>query len=298
MVDDRRQIDSETVQKLVAHQFPQWADLPVRPVAHSGWDNSTFHLGNDMLVRLPSAERYVAQIEKERRWLPYLARHLSLTVPHPLAFGEPGEYYPFPWSVYRWIEGDSLAQVETVDNVQLARDLARFLRALRDVDATGGPAAGKHNFYRGCPPAVYDSQTREAIRRLEGRIDQRAATAIWEAGLDARFSGRPVWLHGDVAPGNLIVRDGRLAAVIDFGSLGVGDPACDLYIAWTSLEGEARTVFAQAVDLDDATWLRGRAWVLWKVLFILSGMGKTNANEADKFARVADRMLAEPTRII
>jgi aminoglycoside phosphotransferase (APT) family kinase protein len=266
-------IDVALVEKLVAEQFPQWAHLPVRPVAVGGNDNRTFHLGDAMTARLPSAEGYVASVEKEQRWLPVLAPHLPVPIPTPLGHGRPGAGYPWPWSVNRWLDGATATHDRITDLTAFAVDLAGFLRALQGVDTGGEPAAGRHSFWRGASLTHYDDETRRSIAALAERIDASAATAEWEAALDATWDGRPVWFHGDVANGNLLVRAGRLAGVIDFGTCGVGDPACDLVIAWTFLDAPARAAFRAALGVDDATWQRGRAWALWKSLILLAADG-------------------------
>ncbi len=264
-------IDASLASRLVAAQFPQWADLPVSPVELDGWDNRTFRLGTDKSIRLPSAERYAAQVAKEQRWLPVLAPRLPLPVPTPLAFGVPGDGYPWDWSVYRWLDGEPAATAGIADANQFAVALAHFLTALQRIDATDGPVAGEHNFFRGGSLAVYDQETRQAIAALGDRIDVAAVTAVWEAALATRWRAAPVWVHGDVSAANLLVVDGRLSAVIDFGSSGVGDPACDMVIAWTLLSGRSRQAFRDAVAVDDATWARGRGWALWKSLITLAG---------------------------
>ena len=289
---DPETIDAALVRRLVAAQFPQWAALTVRPVAHGGWDNRTFHLGEEMTVRLPSAARYVAQVEKEQLWLPRLAAGLPLPIPAPLGMGAPDENYPWPWSVYGWIEGETATVAPIFDRRRFAADLAGFLDALHRVDTTGGPEAGPHSFFRGGPLATYDAETRRAIAALDGRIDANAATEVWEAALNATWRGPPVWVHGDVAAGNLLVRDGRLSAAIDFGCCAVGDPACDLAIAWTFLEGDAREAFRGALPLDGATWARGRGWTLWKALIVLAALS-ANPMDAEKSPRIIDDLVAE-----
>ena len=254
------------VSRLVAEQFPQWAALPVSAVEPGGWDNSVFRLGDDMSVRLPTADRYVPQVDKEHRWLPFLGPRLPLRAPEPLAKGVPGCGFPWAWSVYRWLEGDR-ATLETVaDLEQLAADLAGFLVAFHGIDTEDGPPPGAHNFFRGGPLATYDTETREAIAALEREIDTRAATELWQAALTAPWSGPPVWVHGDLTAENLLVVDGRLSAVIDFGCLGVGDPACDLTMAWTFFSGRSRAVFQDRLPFDEGTWARARGWALWKDL--------------------------------
>ena len=281
-------IDATLVSRLIAAQFPQWADLSVEPVETSGWDNRTFRLGETMSVRLPSAEGYAAQVEKEQRWLPRLEPLLPLPIPRPLALGRPAEGYPWPWSVYRWLEGENATLKRIDDPSAFATALARFLVALQKIDSAGGPPPGPHNFFRGGPLSVYDAETRNALAALEGEIDVVAATAVWDAALNATWHGSPVWVHGDVAAGNLLVKEGRLSAVIDFGCLGVGDPACDLVIAWTFLSGKSREAFRGALSVDRATWARGRGWALWKALVTLVGYQTTHPLKAEARRVVAD----------
>ncbi|RWG85378.1 aminoglycoside phosphotransferase family protein [Mesorhizobium sp.] len=288
-------IDTDLVRRLVDAQFPKWRHLPVSPVASGGWDNRTFHLGDEMTVRLPSAAPYSLQVEKEHRWLPQLAPHLPLPIPMPLAMGEPTADYPWHWSVYRWIEGETAKTGQITDLRAFALSLADFLVALKRIDPAGGPAPGQHNFHRGGPLRVYDGEARLAIAALEGEIDTQAATIVWEAALAATWQGSPVWFHGDVAWGNLLVDEGRLSAIIDFGTSGVGDPSCDLAIAWTFFEGESRKVFRDRIAVDDATWVRGRGWTLWKALITLAGHDANQA-EAEKSRRVIDEVLADHWR--
>jgi aminoglycoside phosphotransferase (APT) family kinase protein len=267
---DKGDITAAVAATLVATQFPQWADLRVVPVALDGWDNTTFRLGDELVVRLPSAQAYVAQVEKEHRWLPILARRLPLPIPEPVAIGRPGGGFPRPWSIYRWIEGDDATVDRIADLSVFAGDLARFLAVLYAIDPSGGPPPGTHNFFRGGPVDRYDAQSRESIRLLADQIDSEATTEVWEAALADRWDRPPVWMHGDVTASNLLVADGELRAVIDFGCCAVGDPACDLVMAWTLFEGESRDAFRSELPFDDATWARGRGWALWKALITLA----------------------------
>jgi len=273
-------IDVALVRRLVAEQFPQWAGQLVTPVLPGGWDNRTFRLGDTMLVRLPSAAGYAASVAKEQHWLPALAPHLPLPIPVPLAQGTPGAGFPWPWSVYGWLDGADAGTGRIDDLTTFATDLAAFLTALQDVDATDGPLPGAHNWYRGAPLDHYDAESRRAISALGDAVDGRAATRAWEAALSTTWQRPPRWFHGDVAVGNLLVRDGRLAGVLDFGTCGVGDPACDLVIAWTLLDGESRASFRAGLELDEDTWARGRGWALWKALIVRAGLTATNAAQA------------------
>jgi aminoglycoside phosphotransferase (APT) family kinase protein len=286
-------ITAGLVKRLVADQFPQWADLPAWPVDHDGVDNTTFRLGDTMSVRLPSAEHYVEQVDKEHRWLPVLAPQLPLPIPQPLARGVPARGFPRPWSVYRWIEGTPLLDAGVSDMATFAADLADFLVALYKIDPAGGPGPGTHNFFRGGPLTVYDRETRDALAALKGEIDTMCAAEVWETALRATWLGPPVWFHGDAQPGNLLVQAGRLSAVIDFGTSGVGDPACDTTIAWTFLSGESSRVFADRLPFDEATWARGRGWAIWKAMIVLVPALREDPEEAAHCKRVIDAILAD-----
>jgi aminoglycoside phosphotransferase (APT) family kinase protein len=289
---DEVRIDAALVRRLVAAQFPQWAELPVVPVSPGGRDNRTFRLGDALSVRLPSAERYAAQVEKEQRWLPLLAPRLPLPIPAPVLHGVPGEGYPWPWSVVRWLDGDDAANAHVGDLAQLASALGRFLAALQAIDTSGGPPPGPHSFWRGGPLSVYEREARNAIDALSGEIDAASANAALEEALASAWRGAPVWIHGDVAASNLLVQGARLAAVIDFGCAAVGDPACDLAIAWTLFANESRAAFRTALPLDAATWARGRGWALWKAAITASRDARPTQREAAR--RTLDAILAEP----
>lgn len=275
----RVQLDAHEVQRLVAEQFPDWRDLPVTPVDVPGWDNQTFRLGESMSVRLPSGEGYAAQVRKEHRWLPSLAPRLPLPVPTPLAIGAPAHGYPWEWSVYGWLPGRPAARARIADLSTFATDVAAFLRALQRIDATNGPPAGTHNFFRGGPLTVYDDETRRTIRALGPRVDGVAAQRVWDRALSVPYASTPVWVHGDVAANNLLVQDGRLSAVIDFGTSAVGDPACDLVLCWTFLRGPERERFRQEIGADAGTWARAAGWALWKALITMAGNGAAPSSE-------------------
>jgi aminoglycoside phosphotransferase (APT) family kinase protein len=224
-----------------------------------------------MVVRLPRRQQNAVQLEKELRWLPRLAPHLPLAVPVPLVVGEPAEGYPFAWSVYTWLEGETATLVGIADLGRAATELARFVAALQRFDPTDGPPPGPHNWFRGVPLAALDEATRAAIGSLGATIDGRAVTAAWEAAIQApEWQRPPVWIHGDLEVRNLLVEQGRLTAVIDFGCLGLGDPACDVTVAWKVLSAETRDSLRIALSVDEATWARGRGWALSQALNALS----------------------------
>jgi aminoglycoside phosphotransferase (APT) family kinase protein len=285
---------ADNVSRLVASQFPQWANLPVREVSLQGWDNRTFRLGDELSVRLPSAAGYVPQIEKEHRWLPRLAPCLPLPIPVPLAKGQPAQGYPSEWSIYRWLPGEPVATACIPDLTRFASDLASFLGALYRIDPDDGPIAGPHSFYRGGPLSTYDAETRRSIDALRDEIDANLATAIWEEALAATWQEPPVWVHGDVAVANLLVQDGRLSAVIDFGCSAVGDPACDTVIAWTFFSGSSREAFRNKLPVEPGAWTRGRGWALWKALILIAGYRTTDEGKANEARRILTEVLNSP----
>lgn len=268
---DEVDIDPDLARRLVASQFPRWADLPLEALRFGGTDNVIYRLGHDKSVRLPRRAPSTGQLEKERRWLPVLAPVLPLAIPVPLAIGEPGEGYPFVWSVYTWLEGE-LPLVEPIADLrQAAADLAKFVAALQRVDPTDGPPPGPHNAYRGVPLALRDEFTRESIAALGDAIDARAVSDVWEAALRAPDWDRaPVWIHGDLDARNVLVEQGRLSGVIDFGCLGVGDPATDVMVVWKLLSPETRNDFRAALAIDDATWARSRGWAVSQAVTALA----------------------------
>jgi aminoglycoside phosphotransferase (APT) family kinase protein len=282
------------VARLLTTQFPQWADLPVAPVPSAGTDNALYRLGADMLVRLPRIHWAIEQVDKEHQWLPRLAPFLPLAIPAPLAKGQPGEGYPWHWSVYRRLEGENATTARIADQRQTATDLAQFIAALQRIDATGGPPPGSHNSYRGEPLVMRDTRTRDAIATLRGALDADAVTAVWDSAVEApAWQGTPVWLHGDLQSGNLLAAQGRLSAVIDFGCLGVGDPACDVMAAWIYLSAETRDVFREALQVDNATWARGRGWALSVGLIALPYYQDTNPALAGIARRAIREALAD-----
>ena len=290
---DELQIDTSLVQRLIAGQFPQWAELPIKKVEPGGWDNRTFNLGDHMSVRIPSAEKYAEKVEKEQYWLLKLAPLLPLQIPSPLAIGEPAEGYPWQWSIYKWLDGEIASQECIHSLLQFATNLGEFLVALQKIDAAGGPLAGAHNFYRGGNLATYDAEARRAVEILGNKIDVKAVTEVWNAALASTWQSAPVWVHGDVAFDNLLVVNGELSAVIDFGGMGVGDPACDLVIAWTLFKGESRDAFRAAIPLDNDTWARARGWALWKALIICAPLPGINPLRVEESWRMINEVLAD-----
>ncbi|MBV9451827.1 MAG: aminoglycoside phosphotransferase family protein [Streptosporangiaceae bacterium] len=267
---DEVDVDAGLVRRLLERQFPQWAGSSLRPVRSAGTDNAIYRLGHRLGVRLPRRQSTVAQVEKEHMWLPRLAPHLPFAVPVPLAIGAPGEGYPWPWSIMPWLPGEPATPGHLADPRRAGAGMARFVAALQEIDAAAGPPPGDHNFGRGVPLADRDHATRAAIRELSGMLDPQPVTTAWDAAVRAPvWQGPPRWIHGDLLPGNILIAGDRISAVVDFGGLAVGDPACDLMVAWTLFSGDSRQAFRDGLTVDDATWARGRGWALsWALIFI------------------------------
>ena len=261
-------ITVDLVNKLIKDQFPEWSNLEIKPVENMGNDNRTFHLGDNLSVRLPSRECYALQSLKEQTWLPKLKSCLSVKVPEIVAKGCKSADYPYTWSICSWIDGKTANKDRIINLNNFAKDLAEFLISLQKIDTEGAPIAGSHNFYRGGDINVYDEEYRGLVENIAPKInlDKNVILEIWDLALSSKWTKYPVWVHGDLAPTNIIVLDGNLEAVIDFGILGIGDPACDLTMYWTFFEGESRKIFKDVMNLDEDTWNRARGWAIWKCL--------------------------------
>jgi aminoglycoside phosphotransferase (APT) family kinase protein len=291
MHPDEIDTDADLVRELLEAQHSQWADRPIVRIASTGTVNALYRIGDDLLARLPLRRVTAVPIENELRWLPKLAPRLPIAVSMPLALGQPTDRFPSPWSVYPWFDGDD-AITGALDLQQAAVDLANFLRALWSLDATGGPRPSPANYGRGIPLGLRDEITRASIRQSVDLVDTDAVTAAWERALAAQaWDQPPRWVHGDISSGNLLVRDRRINAVIDW-SLGIGDPACDVLVAWELFDDASRAVFRDALAVDDATWDRARGWALSTAMLALPYYVTTNefmARQArQKIAAVLD----------
>jgi aminoglycoside phosphotransferase (APT) family kinase protein len=263
---DELDTDEALVRRLLVAQFPQWAELPIEALPAGGTDNAIYRLGDALSVRLPRRRgSRVEWLDKEFEWLPKLAPLLPLQVPAPVARGAPGEGYPHEWAIYAWLEGEDAASAP-LDLASAAADLAELLAAFRRIDPTGGPpAAGRGGSLR-----PRDEETRSGIAALADLIDAAAVTAVWETALAApEWDGAPVWIHGDLDARNLLVRNRRITGLLDWGAMCVGDPACDVKVAWAVLDAETRPVFRELLEIDDATWARGRGWALSQAMIAL-----------------------------
>jgi aminoglycoside phosphotransferase (APT) family kinase protein len=258
--------DPPLVRRLLAEQMPQWAGLPVAELPLGGTDNAVYRLGDDLVVRLPRIEWAVEARAKEHHWLPRLAPLLPVAIPVPLALGEPGAGYPWPWSVYRWLEGADPSIHREIDRDALVPDLVRFIEAMHRIDLPNGPRVR-----RAGPLAVAEREMHKALGILGRQVDRDAILAAWQRARAApRWTGPPRWVHADLDARNILVEHGRLSAVIDWSGAGIGDPACDVGVAWKGLSPAARVEFRAMLDVDDATWERARGWTLTQALNALS----------------------------
>jgi len=276
----------DLARKLIAEQFPEYASLTIVDVEKQGHDNRTYRLGEHMLIRMP-------KVPKEQELLPELAKRLSVSIPAPIKMGKPSTDYPYPFSIYKWLPGKSinLLTLTDQDKEQLAFDLAKFLKELQAITDVKGPEPGQHNWWRGDHVSVYDKGAREQIAELSEIIDVGKALALWDKASATKWDKQPVWIHGDFAIGNILMDGGKLSAVIDFGGAAVGDPACDLVIAWTYLSGKAREIFIAEMDMNEDTWLRARAWALWKATFEFCQITDKRSHEAEAQKRIIDEVM-------
>ena len=286
-------ITAELARKLIIAQFPEYAHLPVSDVEQQGHDNRTYRLGRDMLIRMPTDEPYALKVSQEQALLPQLARHLRVSIPAPIKMGMPSNDYPYPFSIYRWLEGKSvnLLHLNNAEMTQLSHDLAVFLQALQAIAEVAGPAPGQHNFWRGDHVRVYDQGAREQIATLADVIESNKAIDVWQRACATEWNKPPVWVHGDFAVGNILMYQGKLSAVIDFGCTAMGDPACDLAIAWTYFVGKARDTFIREMNAEDDVWLRARAWALWKASFTLCQMADKDSHAARQQKSIIDMLI-------
>ena len=282
---DEVHIDASLVGRLVAGQFPRWADLPVSAVRSTGTVNAIYRLGDHLCVRLPRVGAWAEDLDREWRWLPELSPHLSLRLPEPVGRGHPAGSYPFSWAIYGWIDGQPYSDELVDDERRAAGDLARFVAELRRIDpVAGAPRGGRE------PLRELDTATRAAVDSARGVIDADAATSAWERALEApAWRGRPVWLHADLLRPNLLVYEGRLRAVIDFGGVGIGDPAADVIPAWSVFGGKGRETFRDALDVDGDAWNRARGLALHQAAMIIPYYAETNP----VFAALARRTVEE-----
>lgn len=293
MHEDQLVSDAELVRALLRDRHPRWADGPITEISSTGTDHALYRLGDDAVARVPLRRSATQPIDTEFRWLPWLAERLPIEISRPLARLEPAPPFPHPWSVHSWIDGEC-GTTAPVDRALLAVDLARVLRALQALDPADGPPSVEAYCWRGIPLEMRDGSTREAIASSRRSIDVAAATSAWETALGAReWTGPPVWVHGDVAAGNLIFRDGRLVALIDWACMAVGDPACDLIVAWELLDEPSRKTFRAELAVDDATWQRGRGWALSTAVGALAYYEDSNPFMADQARRKLRSVLGD-----
>jgi aminoglycoside phosphotransferase (APT) family kinase protein len=285
---DEVDIDASLVKSLLVEQFPKYADLPVHAVRSTATVNAIYRLGDHLYARLPRVEEWARDLDKEWRWLPRLAPRLSLQVPEPVEKGRPTRSYPFSWAIYGWIEGRPYSDELVEDEQRAARDLARFVAGLRLIGSVGAPRGGRK------PLRELDALTRAAIESSRDVIDVEAATDAWELALGARaWRGMPVWIHADLLRPNLLVRDGRIRAIIDFGGVGVGDPAADVIPAWTVFGRAGRTAFREALDVDEGTWNRARGFALHQAAMIIPYYAETNPEFVALAKRTVEQILAD-----
>lgn len=282
------EIDIALVKRLLTEQFPHLAKRSITVVRSTGTVNAIYRLDHDLYVRLPRLGTWAESIDREWTWLPRLAPHISLSIPKPLAQGKPTSWYPCPWAIYQWIEGFPYQDDLISDERQVAYDLVNFILELRSVDGLGAPRGGRR------PLVELDAATRTAIASSRDVIDTEAVSAVWARSLESPpWDGKPVWIHGDLLKSNLLVQGGRLFAVLDFGGVGIGDPAADVGPAWSVFNKVGRETFQRALDVDDDTWSRARGYALHQALMIIPYYPKTNPEFVTMAKRTVEEILTE-----
>lgn len=280
----------DLAKKLIDTQFPKYSHLSITEVKDQGHDNVTYRLGDKLLIRIPTTEIYAQKVSIEQEFLPKLAPYLHTNIPTPIGMGSPSKDYPLPFSIYEWIDGESANHVDSDNLNNIAIELATFLKELQSVDLNG-PMPGQHNWWRGDHLSVYDEDARKQISNLATTIDSNACLSLWEKACNTQWQHPPVWIHGDLSSGNIIIKDNQLHGIIDFGCMGMGDPACDLVIAWTYLPKEASNIFINSLSLDDDTWLRAKGWALWKATYELCQMKDHNTSKAKTQKDIIHKLL-------
>lgn len=283
-------IDCSLVQSLIERQFPDLCSLAVVPIEKQGHDNRTFRLGEELTVRLPSHPSYADAVQKEATALDALDGQLSVEIPKIFGLGKPSQEYQLPWSIRHWLGGETWENTKVLDNSSLARNFGEILVELRSIPADISLSAGKHSFYRGCHPSAYGDEVIESLRRMGDPTKSKQCMKIWQRGMASAWSNAPVWFHGDMAVGNVLMKGDKVSALIDFGTCGVGDPACDFTIAWTYFDASTRQHFRKAAKIDDDTWHRAKAWALWKALVSINGLSgpDTDGVQARALGEVID----------
>lgn len=286
-------ISVEMAISLIKEQFPQYADLAIMPVKHGGWDNATFHLGSEMLIRIPRGSSYALKVTKEQKILHRLRGCLSLEIPKPIHIGHSSSFYPWSWSIYKYLDGNGANAIKIFnkDLDDVAFSLGRFLNELHDIDVVDMPLPGLHNYWRGEHIGVYENGALSYFNMLRHFFDRDKLLSIWKRAAITKWQKPPLCIHGDLTSANILMKDGKLSAVIDFGGFAKGDPACDLTIAWTFFKDTSREIFRKRVGLDDDTWLRAKAWTLWKASFELVNIKNKSSKEALEQIRVIKEVI-------
>ena len=288
MHDNELDVNLSFVRDLINEQFPEYSLLPITPVSSIGTVNHVYRLGQELYIRLPRVKEW-ADIEKEWRWIPYLAPHLKLQIPEPVALGKPNASYPVNWAIYKWIEGNNYSEELIHDEREVAKDLANFVNEMHSVDVPDdAPKAGR------LPLLELNKRTIECIVEADDIQDRDKVLAAWEDSCKASvWNGHSVWIHADLLRTNLLVHSGRLSAVIDFGGVGIGDPAFDLIPAWSIFNFEGRKIFKNSINADKDTWLRARGYALHQAVLIIPYYRVTNPQFVIQAKRTLVEILAD-----
>lgn len=290
MHDNELTIDPPLVERLLSRQFPQWAAMPLQQIRSTGTVHAIYRAGDSISIRLPLLPEYESDVIGDWNWLPGFRSRLPVEIPEPLALGKPDDAYPLHWLIVRWIDGENATRATLRSLDSAAVTLGQFVTALRGTETRG---KRKHH-YRGDPLRLRDELTRSAIREVGNEYAEPVLNRAWNRALTAdEWGGEPKFFHGDLHSGNLIARGGTLSAVIDFGALGIGDPAVDGIAGWWLFDGSSRERFRESGEFDRQMWDRARGWALSIALIALPYYRNSNVEFAEMARRAIEGVLSD-----
>lgn len=291
-------MNEKIAKELIDSQFPQYKELKIEKIASQGHDNTTFQLGANYTISFPNKDMYQESIQSVYDFLPKIQEYLSIKIPIKMHIGNPSTLFSYRWSIQRYIEGQSSNLIlESIDLNQFATELAKILKEFKNIknlDRENKLRPSPKNFFRGGDLIIYKSDIEQSLSILKDeQIDKVWINKIWKHAISVPWKGENLFVHGDIAQGNIIFNDNKLEGIIDFGTMACGDPACDLMMAWNTFTGESRAIFKKIVDYDNDTWIRGMAWTLWKGLLEISQTSKSNANDWKNPQKVIEEIIED-----
>lgn len=273
-------IDKNLVNSLLKKQFPEFENLEIIALDYSSVDNKIFRLGDEYLIRLPSAKKYSFQSEKEQKFLSKIADFVTIKVPELVRAGKKSDIYPSNFSIFKWIDGETAKNIQQENKEQFAFDLANILLEFQKINIENFPCSDQKNFYRGGDLNNYNQEFLYSLNHVKDLINYNNAQEIWNLALNSKFSHKNQFVHGDLSGDNILIKNEKLEAIIDFGLMCQGDPACDLVIYWKFFDKKSREIFKNRLNFNEETWNRARGWCLWKSVITLDKIKDKKPKEA------------------